>query len=96
MPRRHERDPWEEGQRTDERLIALFVAGAVAFHPLILSVFDAGSGVTVLGIPLLFAYLFGSWLALILLLAAATEYRSRSRREPPRPQRPAPPGRPEG
>ena len=48
------------------RLFALFLLGLVLFLPPIVTLPRAG---TILGIPSLFAYLFGSWAALIGLLA---------------------------
>lgn len=60
-----------------ERLTALFLIGAVMFHPLIIDIFDAGAEVTIFGMPLLFLYLFGGWGALILMMGIAVERRRR-------------------
>jgi hypothetical protein len=41
-----------------EKLAALFLFGVLMFSPPLIAVFDAGAGVTVSGIPLLYIYLF--------------------------------------
>lgn len=83
----------ERQERNEERLIALFLVGAVAFSPLALGLFDAGADVTVFGIPLLYVYTFGVWLGLLGLMAMVTEIAGRShRRQPP----PAVPPRTDG
>jgi hypothetical protein len=57
-----------------QRLTALFLVGLMLwFSPLILRAPDAG---TLLGIPVLYLYLFGSW-ALLLALAALILARGR-------------------
>ena len=61
-----------ESSRGAERLVALFLLGAVAFSPLVLRVFDLGSGGTVLGVPSLFFYIFSAWALMIALLAFVT------------------------
>jgi hypothetical protein len=50
------------------RLVALFLAGVLAFGYPLLSLFNVPE--TVFGVPVLYAYLFGSWAILIALLAA--------------------------
>ena len=50
-----------------QRLLALFLAGWLAFNFPLLGIWDRG--VTVLGLPLFLAGLFGLWLLLIALLA---------------------------
>jgi hypothetical protein len=50
------------------RLFALFLAGCLAFGYPLLALFNVPE--TVLGVPVLYAYLFGSWTILIALLAA--------------------------
>ena len=50
------------------RLIALFLAGGLAFGYPLLALFNVPE--TVLGVPVLYAYLFGCWTTLIALLAA--------------------------
>jgi hypothetical protein len=62
--------------RVEERAIGLFVLGVVLFNPLMLDVFDRGAGVVLLGVPLLFLYVFGAWALLIALLACIVGARS--------------------
>jgi hypothetical protein len=57
--------------RQSQRLVALFLLGALLFGYPLLALFDDGG--TVAGIPLLYAYLFGAWAALIALLAWVVE-----------------------
>lgn len=56
--------------RTREHLIALFLLGALLLLPPILSIFN--QPVRVLGVPVLYLYLFFAWATLIALAAAAT------------------------
>lgn len=49
------------------RLVALALFGSILFSPAMLSLFDRPT--RVLGIPLLWAYLFAAWLFVIALLA---------------------------
>jgi hypothetical protein len=48
-----------------QRLVALFVLGCLLFSFPLLSLFNTGG--TVLGIPVLYAYLFGVWIGFIAL-----------------------------
>jgi hypothetical protein len=57
------RDP----SMTRARLVALFLLGAVLFGYPILAVFNAPAAV--LGVPVLYAYLFAAWAALVALVA---------------------------
>jgi len=52
---------------TGARLIALFLLGILLFSAPIMEIFNTDA--LVLGIPLLFLYLFGAWLLLVALLA---------------------------
>lgn len=52
---------------TAQRLVGVFVLGWLLFDMPILALFDTGG--SVLGIPSLYAYLFGAWALLVLLLA---------------------------
>jgi hypothetical protein len=52
-----------------QRLVALFLLGALLLTYPLLALFNRAE--TVLGMPLLYAYLFGAWLALIVLVALA-------------------------
>ena len=54
-----------------QRLIALFVLGCLLFSFPLLSLFNAGG--TVLGIPVLYAYLFGAWVGFIALVILVVE-----------------------
>ena len=64
-----------------DRLIALFLFGAVALSPPLLGIFRADT--MVFGIPLLFLYLFVAWAVLVGLLALIVEKTSRARPETP-------------
>jgi hypothetical protein len=50
------------------RLVAVFLAGCLAFGYPVLALFNVPE--TVLGVPVLYAYLFGAWAALIAIVAA--------------------------
>ncbi|HUG26385.1 hypothetical protein [Piscinibacter sp.] len=54
-----------------QRLVALFVLGCLLFSFPLLSLFNTGG--TVLGIPVLYAYLFGVWIGLIALMILVVE-----------------------
>ncbi len=54
-----------------QRLVAVFIAGLVLLNYPILSLFDRPQ--TVFGLPLLHAYLFAVWVALILIVAWIVE-----------------------
>ncbi len=54
-----------------QRLAALFLLGWLLFNFPLLALFNRA--VEVLGIPLLYAYIFGVWLVLIVLMAAVIE-----------------------
>ncbi len=58
---------------TGQRLIALFLAGLLLFNYPLLDLFN--SDTRVLGIPLLYAYIFGAWGLLIGLMAWVIERR---------------------
>ncbi len=53
------------------RVIALFLLGMVAFNPPLLAIFDVDT--FVLGVPLLYVYLFAAWGVLIALVRLAAE-----------------------
>jgi hypothetical protein len=55
------------------RLFALFLAGCLAFAYPLLALFNVPE--TVFGVPVLYAYLFGTWAVLIALLAAVAPRR---------------------
>jgi hypothetical protein len=82
--------------RYGQCLVALFLLGVVLFHPLVLDVFDSSVMVPgrlherpamLLGMPLLYLYVFFAWGLLIALLALVVERASRQ----PGPQAGAPP-----
>ncbi|WP_280151141.1 hypothetical protein [Piscinibacter sp. XHJ-5] len=54
-----------------QRLVAVFVLGCLLFSFPLLSLFDTAG--TVFGIPALYAYLFGVWLGLIVLVILVVE-----------------------
>lgn len=58
---------------TAQRLVALFLLGCALFNYPLLALFN--QPVVILGIPLLYAWIFGAWLLLILLMALTIEYR---------------------
>ena len=53
------------------RLLAIFLLGALAFSPPFLAIFAVDD--VVFGMPVLFLYLFGAWALLIALVAATLE-----------------------
>jgi hypothetical protein len=54
-----------------QRLVALFLLGALLFNYPLLAVFNGAA--EVYGIPVLYAYIFGAWALLIGLLALVVE-----------------------
>lgn len=58
------------GQRT-ARLVALAILGCVLFNYPILALFNRPG--TFFGVPVLYAWIFGAWTVLILLMARAVE-----------------------
>lgn len=54
-----------------ERFVALFLLGVLLFNPPFLSIFD--NSATIVGLPLLYFYLFVAWAVLIALMALAIE-----------------------
>lgn len=60
----------ERGSR-NQRLVCIFFLGVVLFNFPVLALFNVGA--TLFGVPLLFAYLFLAWAALILLMYLAIE-----------------------
>jgi hypothetical protein len=55
------------------RLIGIFLLGLALFNPPLLEAFNVP--ILVLGIPLLYLYLFAAWLGLIAILALSVERR---------------------
>ncbi len=58
---------------TAQRLAALFLLGCVLFNWPLLALFNRSGGI--FGIPLLYAFIFGGWAALIALMAFVAERR---------------------
>ncbi len=56
--------------RLRERSVGLFVLGMLTFNFPLLSLFS--TDFRILGVPLLFCYLFGAWLSLIIGIALTT------------------------
>ncbi len=56
---------------TSERLASLFLLGVLLFNPPLLSIFDIPD--YVLGIPVLYIYLFTAWAVLVVLMALTVE-----------------------
>lgn len=71
--RRRRRSKTADGERINDRLIAIFFLGLVLLSPLVIEIFDRGPRVRIFGLPLLYFYLFASWTALIALLAWVLE-----------------------
>ena len=57
-----------KSSRIGPRLAALFLLGCLLFNYPLLMLFNVRA--TVLGVPLLYAYLFAAWTLLIVLVAA--------------------------
>ena len=60
-----------KASRKGQRLVGLFLLGCLLFNYPLLAIFNLRA--TVLGIPLLYAYLFAAWALLIVLVAAIME-----------------------
>ena len=58
---------------TTERLLALFLLGIVAFTPPFIGIFNTPR--LILGVPILYLYLFGAW-SLLIGLVALTVHRT--------------------
>lgn len=56
-----------------QRLVTLFLLGNLLFNYPLLALFNRPD--TIFGIPVLYAYVFGAWILLIVLLAAVVERR---------------------
>lgn len=65
--------------RQSQRLVALFLLGCLMFNYPLMYVFSVDG--RILGIPILFAYLFTAWAALIALIALAAEEREPAQRD---------------
>ena len=56
-----------------QRLVALFILGCLLFNYPILSLFNVAA--TMLGVPVLYAYIFAAWALLVALMAYVVEAR---------------------
>ena len=54
-------------QSKEQRLVAVFILGCLMFNYPVLALFNRPE--TALGIPLLYAYIFAAWAALVVLMA---------------------------
>jgi hypothetical protein len=63
-----------DSEAKSQRFVALCFLGVLLFNFPILALFNVP--VTLLGIPLLYVYIFSAWAALIALLALVAERRS--------------------
>ncbi len=61
----------QKSGRKGQRLIGLFLLGCLLFNFPMLALFNVQA--TILGVPLLYAYLFAAWALLIALVAAIVE-----------------------
>jgi len=59
--------------RKRQQLVGLFLLGCLLFNYPLITLFDRP--VLVLGVPLLYAYLFGAWALVIALVAVIAERR---------------------
>jgi hypothetical protein len=63
--------------RRGQRFVALCMLGVLLFNYPILALFNVSG--TILGVPVLYAYIFVAWAALIALMAFVAEPRDRDR-----------------
>ncbi len=77
-----------DDSRHGERLVALFLLGMVLFNPLVVDIFDVGADSRLLGIPILYLYLFVAWGLLIGLIAMVAESAPKAPTSPPGPPGP--------
>ena len=59
--------------RKRQQLVGLFLLGCLLFNYPLITLFDRP--VLVMGVPLLYAYLFGAWALIIALVAVIAERR---------------------
>jgi hypothetical protein len=63
----------QEPEAKGQRLIALFILGCLLFNYPVLSLFNVAA--EVLGVPVLYAYIFAAWALLVALMALVVETR---------------------
>jgi predicted permease len=56
-----------------QRMVALFILGCLLFNYPVLSLFNVAADV--LGVPVLYAYIFAAWALLVALMALVVESR---------------------
>jgi hypothetical protein len=61
----------KRSERSGQRLVAIFLMGVVLLNYPILSLFSRPTDVV--GVPLLYAYVFGAWVILVALMAWVIE-----------------------
>jgi hypothetical protein len=71
MPRRRRRNGSNDHSVLIERLLAIFLLGALLFSPVFIRLF--GSGGSIFGLPLLYVYVFAAWGGIIGLVALVSE-----------------------
>jgi hypothetical protein len=71
MPWRKRRHGFNDHSALNERLVALFLLGALFFSPIFIRLF--GNGATIFGLPLLYVYVFVAWGLIIALVALVAE-----------------------
>jgi len=59
--------------RKRQQMVGLFLLGCLLFNYPLITLFDRP--VLVMGVPLLYAYLFGAWALIIVLVAVVVERR---------------------
>lgn len=62
-----------EASTISERLAVLFALGCLLFNYPLLTIFNHAEAI--FGVPLLYAYVFGTWAGLIVLMALVVERR---------------------
>lgn len=60
-----------KSSRKGQQLVGLFLLGCLLFNYPLLALFNVHA--TIFGVPLLYAYLFGAWAMLIVLVAVIME-----------------------
>ena len=63
----------QQSAAKEQRLIALFVLGCLLFNYPVLSLFNVAA--EVVGVPVLYAYIFAAWALLVALMAYTVETR---------------------
>lgn len=64
--------------RRPQRMIAIALLAAVLFNQPLLRVFDRGPATTLVGVPIIYLYLFAAWALVIVLMISVVERREKS------------------